>query len=174
MATKTRSLPTQGIASLVLLALGVAACGGATPAASSPASQAAPPGAMQPEAEPDSAGQKTAPSPTNEAPVAPSTQSAAPTASGGSSSDSLQAEMRNARRDVQLATRDLDASMGDCANVCRALSSLERATAHLCALASGDSDKSACDDAKSRVQHAQAQIKASCGTCANGASLDSR
>jgi hypothetical protein len=84
----------------------------------------------------------------------------------------VNAELRSARHDLDTARRDLEASQGDCANVCRALSSLERVTAHFCALASSNSDRSACEDAKARVYKARARIKESCGTCANGASLD--
>jgi hypothetical protein len=107
-------------------------------------------------------------------PAEPQTQAAQPTATSGGadSSDSVNAELRNARHDLDTARRDLEASQGDCANVCRALSSLERVTAHFCALASSNSDRSACEDAKARVYKARARIKESCGTCANGASLD--
>src|SRR5450755_4598973 len=109
MAKKTRLKPACG--ALFAFALSVAACGGAAPSAKSP---------------------EAAPAPESASPASESTGGAQPTAapesaptSAGSASDSntssREAELRGARRDVQLATRDLDSSMGDCANVCRAL-----------------------------------------------------
>jgi hypothetical protein len=141
----------------------LAACGGAAEPAKSPSAapsqggEAAPADVSQPSTAPQSI--ESAP------PSQPST-------GGAASSSSREIEWRNARGDLQSAQRELDASMGDCSNACRALTSLERATAHLCELASTSSDRGACDDAKTRVIRARAQIKASCGTCSNGASLD--
>ena len=155
------------IAATSLFAFFLAACGGAAPEpAKSPASA--------PEMAPSAGG---APSSdlSQPAPVesTPPSQPAPPSTAGTSASGSREIELRNARRDLQSATRDLDASLGDCSNACRALVSLERATAHLCELADSSSDRTSCDDAKARVIRARAQIKASCGTCSNGATLDS-
>ncbi|MGH7283893.1 MAG: hypothetical protein ACRELY_20395 [Polyangiaceae bacterium] len=147
-----------------LVVLFLAACGGAAEPAKSPApaSEMAPSagGAPADMAQPESV--QSAPS-----------QPPPPSATGSSTaSGTREIELRNARRDLQSASRDLDASLGDCSNACRALVSLERATAHLCELADSSSDHSACDDAKARVLRARAQIKASCGACSNGATLD--
>jgi hypothetical protein len=162
MAKKSRSSKAKASAFL-LLAIAVAACGGASekPAAS-PADEASPAAVpVNQDAQP--------PAP----PAMPSTQSASPTSSGGSDSTAdRKAEMASAATDLDTARRDVETSFGDCANVCRALSSLERVTAHFCALASSNSERDACEDAKRRVYEARARIKESCGTCANGAPLD--
>lgn len=50
-----------------------------------------------------------------------------------------------------------------CANACRALASMERATTHLCSLA-GDSD-ARCEGARTRVQNASARVHAECPAC---------
>jgi len=157
-----RSTRKPAIAVLFTSGLFVAACGGAAPEAKSPAQAAPVSNTDQPPSGAGASGAQPSAMPDSAPSVPVSTESNDPT---GWSRD---AELRGARRDLQLATRELDSSLGDCANVCRALSSLERATAHLCALASGDSDHNACDDAKTRVTHARAQIKASCGTCPSG------
>ena len=102
-------------------------------------------------------------------------EAATPTAAGATPDNGgakKEAALRNARGDLQHAMRELDASLGDCTNACRALLSLEHATAHLCELASDAGDQGTCSDAKARVVKARSQIKASCGTCSNGASLD--
>ena len=151
------------IAASTLVACFLAACGGAAPEpAKSPASA--------PEMAPSAGG---APADASQpASVETNPSQPAPPSTAGGTSGSREIDLRNARRDLQSATRDLDASLGDCSNACRALVSLERATAHLCELADSSSDRSSCDDAKARVVRARAQIKASCGTCSNGATLD--
>lgn len=108
-------------------------------------------------------------------PVEPQALQSAPASTDGSGNDTRQREavLRGARGDLQKALRELDASLGDCTNACRALVSLEHATSHLCEMAADASDQSSCSDAKGRVIRARSQIKASCGTCSNGASLDS-
>jgi hypothetical protein len=164
---KSRSTKAGAIA-LVLLAFAVAACGGAQQPASSPAEQSSPAAGIPASAPNDSGGQPP-PAP----PQAPSTQSAQPTATGGSSAaEDRKAELATTHADLDTASRDVEASQGDCTTSCRALTSLERVTSHFCALASSNSDRDACEDAKVRVYRARARIKASCGTCANGAPLD--
>lgn len=164
IASRRRNVAPRVVAS-ALVALFLAACGGAAEPAKSPtpASEMAPStGGAAPAdvAQPESVQ------------ASPPMQPAPPSTSGTSASGSREIELRNARRDLQSATRDLDASLGDCSNACRALVSLEHATAHLCELADSSSDRSSCDDAKARVLRARAQIKASCGACSNGATLD--
>jgi hypothetical protein len=53
-----------------------------------------------------------------------------------------------------------------CANACRALASMERATSHLCSLA-GDAD-ARCEGARARVKNAGARVHAECPACAGG------
>jgi hypothetical protein len=73
-----------------------------------------------------------------------------------------------ARSDLANALRQLQSSAGDCTTACRALGSMERATAHLCALSSS----SDCQDAKSKVLSGRDRVRASCGECPGGPSLD--
>ena len=53
-----------------------------------------------------------------------------------------------------------------CANACRALASMERATTHLCSLA-GDAD-ARCEGARTRVKNASTRVHAECPACAGG------
>jgi hypothetical protein len=57
-------------------------------------------------------------------------------------------------------------SSDPCANACRALASMERATTHLCSLA-GDAD-ARCEGARGRVKSASARVHAECPACAGG------
>ncbi len=62
------------------------------------------------------------------------------------------------------ASADSAAPADPCAMACSALSSMERATKHLCDL-TGDGD-ARCDSARSRVSGATARVTASCLACA--------
>jgi hypothetical protein len=78
-----------------------------------------------------------------------------------------------AQRELALALQQLQASAGDCATACRALGSMERATAHLCALATSASEsQDTCQDARSKVLSGRDRVEASCGECPGGPSLD--
>jgi hypothetical protein len=57
-------------------------------------------------------------------------------------------------------------SSDPCANACRALASMERATTHLCSLA-GDADPR-CEGARTRVKNAGARVHAECPACSGG------
>jgi hypothetical protein len=70
------------------------------------------------------------------------------------------------------AERELQASAGDCVLACRALGSMERATAHLCALASAPVEQATCQDARAKVLSGRDRVRASCGDCPGGPSLD--
>ncbi|MEO8801397.1 MAG: hypothetical protein ABI551_26135 [Polyangiaceae bacterium] len=141
------------------------ACGGAERPAATPAADSS--GAQQ---------ESVQSSPAEPSPAEMSDSPQAAPASAGASNDTSkkrEAVLRGTRGDLQKALRELDASLGDCTNACRALVSLEHAAFHLCEMASDAGDQSSCSDAKGRVIHARSQIKASCGTCSNGAPLDS-
>jgi hypothetical protein len=62
------------------------------------------------------------------------------------------------------ASADSVAPADPCATACSALSSMERATKHLCDL-TGDGD-ARCDSARSRVSGATERVTASCPACA--------
>jgi hypothetical protein len=83
-----------------------------------------------------------------------------------------EAALRNARAELSQAERDLELSASDCTAACRALASMERATGHLCDLASDLPDRRSCEDAKTKVLAARDRIRASCGTCPNGPTLE--
>lgn len=59
------------------------------------------------------------------------------------------------------------AASGDCAQMCKALSSMQRAADHLCGLTKdgANSEKKRCDDAQSKVDGAKERVKATCGGC---------
>ena len=96
----------------------------------------------------------------------------APTSAPSDANDRRARALRAARTEVEQAQRDLEASMSDCANACRALGSMERATGHLCDLATDHDDRRRCEDAKTAVLRAREKIRAACGSCPNGPSLD--
>ena len=83
-----------------------------------------------------------------------------------------EAALRGARSEVERAQRELESGMGECSAACRALGSMERATGHLCALAAESEDRRRCEDAKTLVQRARDRVRAACGTCPNGPSIE--
>jgi type IV secretory pathway VirB10-like protein len=74
--------------------------------------------------------------------------------------------------EVDRARALLQASLGDCTTACRALGSMERATAHLCALSVPGDDARSCQDARELVLSGRDRVRASCGECPGGPSLD--
>jgi hypothetical protein len=148
-----------GAVALVL----VAACGGAAqapPAASSPV--AAP---TEDRAAPNS--QSMPP------PPPPADQPGAAAGARGAVAPELEAQRVHARADFDDAARQLDASMNECAAACRALASMERATAHLCDLArANDDDPSTCDDARKKLHAARDRVRRACTSCTGGPTLD--
>jgi hypothetical protein len=65
------------------------------------------------------------------------------------------------------SVKAFEASGGQCASMCKALASMERAADHLCDLTKdgGADDKKRCDDAQAKVVNARERIKSSCGAC---------
>ena len=90
----------------------------------------------------------------------------------GKSTQSRAQALQSAANEVDTSQRELDVAAGDCRNACRALGSMDRATGRLCGLTQGDSETRRCDDAKRRVYSARDRVKATCGQCENGASVD--
>jgi hypothetical protein len=99
---------------------------------------------------------------------APAPPPPAPTSAPSDPADRRARALRAARGEVDQAQRDLEASMSDCAAACRALGSMERATGHLCDLATEHDDRRRCEDAKTAVLRAREKIRAACGSCPNG------
>lgn len=103
------------------------------------------------------------------APVAPSyaqapgqPEAARPAPPAPPPSPSVQAEPRD-ERPSSVASGPTALSSDPCANACRALASMARATTHLCSLA-GDAD-ARCEGARTRVKNAGARVHAECPAC---------
>ncbi|MFO0678491.1 MAG: hypothetical protein U0169_18280 [Polyangiaceae bacterium] len=109
---------------------------------------------------------------TNERPTSAQGTAQAPGATvsgaGGGSSNRL----REASIAFDRVARELEAGLGQCSVVCRSLASMERSASHLCALALADRQESLCTDAAARVRAARARVRASCGSCPGGPTLD--
>lgn len=183
MFTRRRPL---SIAALIA-ALALAACGGSAPSPNSPAEEplpASPEGTLdildrseyelrlalgEPVSRAFEAPQKSGVAPES-TPVAqpPVTTEAPPPSPPSPPSPTTQAE--DQKRPAQAQGADASAPSASalptsdpCRNACRALASMERATAHLCTLA-GSTD-TRCEDARSRVQSARARVHAQCPAC---------
>lgn len=142
----------------VWLALG-AGCGGASKEAA-PTSAPANAGAAKTE----SMGPGY-PSPTSPPPPPPPTAATVPVVPGPPA-------RAQAVADLDRATRELDLAANDCGSACRALASLERATARLCELADEPDDRAKCDDAKKKLRAARDRVRSSCSSCPGGPSVD--
>jgi hypothetical protein len=128
------------------------------------------------------------PAPPPPAPVAPSAEyapsssppsSSTPSAAkpaqpggAGGASSSRSAAVQSASRDVEASQRELDVAGSDCRNACRALGSMDRAAGRLCELSQGDGEPQRCDDARRRVYSARDRVKTTCGTCADGTTVE--
>ena len=110
------------------------------------------------------------------APTTPATPSAepAPSSSGKApgAAGARSMAIQSASRDVDQSQRELDVAGSDCRNACRALGSMDRAAGRLCELSRGDGEPERCEDAKRRVYSARDRVRATCGTCADGTTVD--
>jgi hypothetical protein len=59
-----------------------------------------------------------------------------------------------------------------CADACRALRSMERSAARLCAIAQSDREVDRCRDAEERVRDAKRRVRTACVSCPGGPPLD--
>jgi hypothetical protein len=152
-----RCVALTGLVLTVVAALGCAATS---------QERAAPVTAVAPLPEPAAAAESKmldAPPPPPPAAPAPEAQSVTASASPGRS---------HSPSALEIAEEQLMASAGDCVTACRALGSMERATAHLCTLSSSTSDERSCLDARGKVLAGRDRVRASCGECPGGPSLD--
>jgi hypothetical protein len=133
-----------------------------SPPRSAPADYATPESSAAPGAQPDSNDTTQREQRQFAPPPAPSTPPDAP----------REVQRAIARAELERATLELQASANDCAQACRALASMERATAHLCALADQSDDQRRCDDATRRLREARDRVRVSCGSCPGGPSVD--
>lgn len=155
---------------LVLLASGLAACAAAKSAPSSP--EAAYAGAAQ---QPPGAYPQASTTPATPPPAPPPPQpgmAPQPQPSGGTPAQQRALALQSAANEVESSQRELDVAAGDCRNACRALGSMDRAAGRLCGLTQGDPETRRCDDAKQRVYSARDRVKATCGQCEGGPSVD--
>lgn len=107
------------------------------------------------------------------APPPPSPAPSQPQAGAQPGSSSQQRAMiQSAANEVDSSQRELDVAAGDCRNACRALASMDRAAGRLCGLTQGDPEPRRCDDAKQRVYSARDRVKATCGQCEGGPSVE--
>jgi hypothetical protein len=144
-----------------LLTLPLTMCGGAMPAEKAP--PATPAGAPAPPAE---AGPAQSAYPQGGYPAQPGYATPPPSAATGAPDQGDLAQRRAAARvELQRAQSDLEAAATDCAAACRALSSMERATQHLCTLVADPDDQKRCDDAQHRLAAARERVRSSCGSC---------
>jgi hypothetical protein len=89
--------------------------------------------------------------------------SAAPMPGGGATGTVvLSPEVQKAQANFDSASTAFSAAGNDCAQLCKALSSMSNATDRLCELASTDVR---CSDAKTKLDAARARVKSTCGTC---------
>jgi hypothetical protein len=141
----------------VLLTFPLTMCGAAAPAEKAP--PATPAGAPAPaEAGPAQSAYPQA---------QPGYAAPPPSAATGGAADQGDLAQRRAaaRAELQRAQSDLEAAASDCTAACRALSSMERATQHLCTLVADPDDQKRCDDAQHRLAAARERVRSSCGTC---------
>jgi len=171
-----------------------ATCAGCAAATKSGAAPAAEPGAAQGSGQPGypSGGSQVSqappyaqpppppPSPTTPSseatPTTPATSStpkpAQPSGAGAGTGTSRSVAIQSASREVEASQRELDVAGSDCRNACRALGSMDRAAGRLCELSQGDGEPQRCEDAKRRVYSARDRVKTTCGTCADGTTVE--
>src|SRR5258708_27744636 len=113
---------------------------------------------------------QAAPSPAMETPPSPATESVSEAQVSAANPD--EAHRIAARREFARARVDLEAAASDCSVACRALTSMERAVVHLCALTEEPDDRRRCDSAKKQLLDARTRVRQACGSCPAGPSVD--
>lgn len=164
----------RAITGIALAAL-LAACAAASKAQpASPQSEASP-GHATPPSSPSSpyAQAPPAPPPPPAPQPQPGTSPMPPAQPGGAAPPQPRAlAIQSAANEVETSQRELDVAAGDCRNACRALGSMDRAAGRLCGLTQGDPETRRCDDARQRVYSARDRVKATCGQCEGGPSVE--
>jgi len=158
---------------LFVLASGIEGCGAMSKSQSSvPKSDANGSSALASPAPGASPATANAPVGARPPPPAPAQPGMAPQPDSSQPAPSRTQALQSASNDVDSSQRELDVAAGDCRNACRALGSMDRAAGRLCGLVQGEPESRRCDDAKRRVYSARERVKATCGQCENGASVD--
>lgn len=148
-----------------LLVMALAGCGGAAGrGAQSPESAAPrePQGGIPVSATPTTKDERFKAQPG--APPPPAAQGAAAPSSEAAPEEE-RGSVAEARRRWEMAARELDGASRSCAEACRALASLERATTHLCEVAATAGQPTRCTDAQARLRVARDKVRSSCTTC---------
>lgn len=151
------------------LASGLAACGGAPPKSRAAESAPVPPSAAAQPGYP-AAGAATGAPPSTSEDTSNERDRAAPKAAAAPNtapSPGVAGAAPRARSEVEAAHRELDLAGSDCARACRALGSMERATARLCTL-----DEASCEDVRVRLIRARERVRTTCGGCPGGPSVN--
>lgn len=149
---------------------------GTSPTAAAPVTKAMPPPPSVAEAGTDAAKKEPTASPRYAAKVAAEEPALASEASGGHTPaaprptvlpGSPAIQIAAAQANFEEASRQLGAASGDCARLCKALASMQRATERLCGLVSAgsESEKRRCFDARAKLSAATAKVNATCGAC---------
>ncbi|MEZ4261345.1 MAG: hypothetical protein R3B36_19870 [Polyangiaceae bacterium] len=159
----------RAVASGLVLALTLVACGAERKAAQSPATASSPPAADDGAAEAATPADRAYAQPP---PPPPAPGTAPSPAQPGGGMFGLRPQIAAAARDVDVASRELDVAAGDCQAACRALGSMDRSAGRICELARGTDETQRCDEAKRRVLGARDKVRATCGACPGGPSLE--
>jgi len=155
----------RGVCAVALAALLAACAAGSKAPPSSPQSEASPGSAYGQPQQP-----QPPPPPAPPAHAQPDTSPKTPAPAGAEQPRAL--AVQSAANEVETSQRELDVAAGDCRNACRALGSMDRAAGRLCGLTQGDPETRRCDDAKKRVYSARDRVKATCGQCDGGPSVE--
>jgi hypothetical protein len=155
---------------LSMLALSAAlltACGGSVPTSGAPAQEPkqapeAPAGGAYPQQQEAQPGDS--PAPRDEAYDGFAEPPAAEPAAPGGDKDDATRSVEEASLELDRAASELSAAGTDCARVCKALGSMNRASERICALEPDASSSSRCRRAKERVAEAAVRVRRSC-TC---------
>ncbi len=82
---------------------------------------------------------------------------------------SVAARLAQGQRSFEQSRIDLEVAGSDCKSACRALGAMDRTAGELCELARLDPT---CSDAGETVRSARDKVRAACGACPDGVSVD--
>ncbi len=77
----------------------------------------------------------------------------------------LAATRERAKSEIKQAEIELTQAGSDCTRACKALASMERATAHLCSVVITPDEQQSCDDARQKLQSSRDRVRTTCGEC---------
>lgn len=152
----------RALACLVVTSAALSACAASKQREAASASEPPPPGGAVAPAEQAQA--SAPPPPPQAAPAQPGAFGAGP--------DTRGVAIAQASRDLEAARRELDVAAGDCRNACRALGSMDRAAGRLCGMSQAPDEARRCEDAKRTLLSARDRVRATCGECPGGPSVE--